>query len=304
MDARPAAAPGAAQPAAVAGDSPPAMKRATPPVASARDPARDPARPDHDRRPLIAISANTMSDNGYHRYSTSEGCVLAVRDGAGGVPLIFPGLGGRDADALLDSLDGLLLSGGRANVQTHLYDGPPDGPNRLIDPRRDSTVLPLIRHAVRRGIPVFGLCRGMQEINVALGGSLFVEVSAQPGKLNHRMTPGDPPEKVTAPRHWIDVRPGGIFDSLFDDKRLLVNSLHGQAVNRMGRNVRLEAVCEDGVIEAISVDGAPGFVLGVQWHPEYKPVEDAISRTLFAAFGAACRAHMEKRLAQDAAVAA
>jgi putative glutamine amidotransferase len=278
------------------------MKRTAPPADRARNAASDPARPVGDRRPLIGISANTMSFNGYDRYTTSEGCVLAVRDGAIGVPLIFPGLGGRDADALLDRLDGLLLTGGRANVQPHLYDGPPDGPTRVIDPRRDSTVLPLIRHAVRRGIPVFGLCRGMQEINVALGGSLFVEVSAQPGKLNHRMTPGDPPEKVTAPRHWIDVEPGGIFDSLFEDKRLLVNSLHGQAVNRLGRNVRLEAVCEDGVIEAISVKDASGFVLGVQWHPEYKPVDDTISRVLFTTFGDACRAHMEKRLRLAAAL--
>jgi putative glutamine amidotransferase len=253
------------------------------------------------RLPLIGISSGTWNENGRERHSVSHQCALAVRDVCGGVPVMIPALGSGDVAELLERLDGVMLTGGRANVETHLYDGGPDRPGRVQDPKRDSTILPMIRACVDEGVPLFGICRGAQEMNVAYGGTLHVEVSALPGRMNHRATVGATPEQITQPRHRIDLVEGGLMRRLFNQPSLVVNSLHGQAVDRPAARVFVDALCEDGTIEAISIIDAKAFALGVQWHPEYKPRDDEISKRMFEAFGEAARAYAAARSPRRAA---
>ncbi len=222
-------------------------------------------------------------------------------DGAGGLPLLIPALGGRvDPEDLLDGLDGLLLSGSPSNVEPHHYDGPPAPPASARDPARDATTLPLIRRAIARAVPLLAICRGVQELNVALGGSLHQEVHALSGRLDHRSDKTVSPPERYRPAHEAILTPGGSLQALLGGvERIAVNSLHGQAIDRLAARLAVEAVAPDGTIEAVRVAGAPGFALGVQWHPEWRVLEHPISRRLFAAFGAACRARAALRLEHE-----
>jgi putative glutamine amidotransferase len=156
--------------------------------------------------------------------------------------------------------------------------------------------LPLITAAIAAGLPVFGLCRGIQEMNVALGGTLHPEIRELPGKMNHRMPPGETdPEVIFRKRHKVRLKPGGVFARLLGCEEIVTNSLHGQAIVDPGRGVVIEGHAEDGVVEAISIEGAASFALGVQWHAEYDATGDEVSRRLFAAFGDSARAAAARR---------
>ncbi len=171
------------------------------------------------------------------------------------------------------------------------YQGPASAEGTLHDPVRDANTLPLLQAAIAREVPVFCICRGFQELNVALGGSLHQRVQELPGYLDHREPAVESVEEQYAPRHAVRVQPGGLLERIGLGEGFAVNSLHSQGIDRLAEGLRAEAVAPDGLIEAVSVLDAPGFMLGVQWHPEWRPNENPVSRRLFEAFREACVAY-------------
>lgn len=220
----------------------------------------------------------------------------AVLEASGGLPLLIPALAEElRLDELVGRLDGLLFTGSPSNVEPRHYEGPPSHPGTLHDPARDATTLPLIRKAVRAGVPVFGICRGFQEVNVAFGGSLHQRVHEVAGHLDHRDDESQPLDVQYGPAHDVVLAPGGLLRRLAESDRVRVNSLHSQGIERLGPGLAVEARAPDGLIEAFRVEGAARFALAVQWHPEWRVMDDPFSRALFSAFGAACRDRAESR---------
>jgi putative glutamine amidotransferase len=223
-------------------------------------------------------------------HMVGEKYARAVLDAAGAAPLLIPSLADElGLDELLQRLDGLLFTGSPSNVEPHLYEGAPSAPGTLHDPARDATTLPLIRKAVRAGVPVFGICRGFQEMNVAFGGTLHQRLHEVPGHLDHRDDETQPLEVQYGPAHDVTLEPGGVLRALAVSDRIEVNSLHNQGIDRLGAELAVEARAPDGVIEAFRVRDAQRFALAVQWHPEWKVMSNPFSRALFAAFGQASR---------------
>ena len=223
--------------------------------------------------------------------------LAAVADVCGALPLMFAGDPRiTDIGALLDSVDAILLTGGRANVHPTHFDADPDPAYEPYDENRDAMALELTRTCVERGVPIFAICRGFQEMNVAFGGSLHPEIRELPGKLNHRaprLPNGDfhpDPEVVFADRHEVRLSPDGEFAKIFGKDTIHVNSLHGQGILEPGDRVIIEGIAEDETAEAIRIADAPGFALGVQWHAEYDPQTNPINRALFEAFSDAIEA--------------
>jgi putative glutamine amidotransferase len=214
--------------------------------------------------------------------------VQTVIDVAGCMPVLIPAVGAKldDVCQMLDILDGLLLTGSGSNVEPDLYGGPPSKEGTLHDPARDATTLPLIREAIRRDLPILAICRGIQELNVALGGTLHQRVQELPGAVDHRYNKDTPEEKRG---HEVVLTPGGFLAGLAGTTRVKVNSRHGQAIDRVAPRLRVEAVAPDGLIEAVTLPEAR-FVVGVQWHPEDQAKDSAFSRAIFDAFAAQCRA--------------
>jgi len=221
-------------------------------------------------------------------HMVGEKYARAVMEAAGAAPLLIPALAEElRFDELLERLDGLLFTGSPSNVEPHRYQGPPSDPGTLHDPARDATTLPLVRKAVAAGVPVFGICRGFQEMNVAFGGTLHQKVHEVQGFLDHRDDDTQPLEVQYGPAHDVTLEPGGVLRSLATSDRVQVNSLHSQGIERLGGELAVEARAPDGLIEAFRVAGAPSFALAVQWHPEWQVMSQAFSRALFAAFGKA-----------------
>ncbi len=245
------------------------------------------------RRQIVTPTGN------HHAHAVVKKYVDAVVDGAGGMPLLIPAEGDAAwADGFVARLDGLLMPGSPSNVEPHHYDGAPSLPDTLHDPARDAIALPLLRAAVRADLPVLAICRGIQELNVALGGSLHQNVHLVPGRLDHRAPKLDAVDERYAHRaHGVALTAGGVFEKLAAAQELKVNSLHGQGIDRLAPPLFVEAVAPDGQIEAVSLPGRR-FIIGVQWHPEFRFAEDPFSATLFAAFGAACREYAASRLAR------
>ena len=221
-------------------------------------------------------------------HMVGEKYARAVMEAAGAAPLLIPALAEElRFDELLQRLDGLLFTGSPSNVEPHRYQGPPSVPGTLHDPARDATTLPLIRKAVGAGVPVFGICRGFQDMNVAFGGTLHQRVHEVQGFLDHRDDETQPLEVQYGPAHDVTLEPGGVLRSLSANDRVRVNSLHSQGIERLGSELAIEARAPDGLIEAFRVARAPGFALAVQWHPEWQVMSNSFSRALFAAFGQA-----------------
>jgi len=224
----------------------------------------------------------------------------AVAEVAGALPLMFAGSPDiTDVGALLDAVDGVVLTGARANVHPTRFRTEPDPRHEPYDLLRDDVALALSKACVARGIPLFGICRGLQEMNVAFGGSLHPEIRELPGRMNHRMPRLEngeihpDPNVIFADRHDVSLVPGGAFARLFGRETIRVNSLHGQGILEPGERVVVEGTAEDGTIEAIRIADAPGFALGVQWHAEYDPQRNPINRALFQAFGKALVARQQ-----------
>jgi putative glutamine amidotransferase len=220
-----------------------------------------------------------------------EKYALAVLEASDALPFLIPSLGEElRLDELLQRLDGILFTGSPSNVEPHQYDGTPSEPGTLHDPARDATTLPLIRKAVQAGVPVLGVCRGFQEMNVAFGGTLHQKVHVVPGYNDHREDTTLPLDVQYGPAHDVILEQGGFLRAIADGDRIRVNSLHSQGIARLGPNLVVEArAADDGLIEAFHVRDAQSFAVAVQWHPEWKVMSNPFSRALFAAFGAASR---------------
>ena len=241
-------------------------------------------------RPLIGIPADRRMVGAHPFHMVGEKYARAVLDAAGAAPLLIPALADElRFEELLERLDGLLFTGSPSNVEPHRYEGPPSAPGTLHDPARDATTLPLIRKAVAAGVPVFGICRGFQEMNVAFGGTLHQKLHEVPGHLDHRDDGTQPLEVQYGPAHDVTLEPGGMLRAFAPGDRIPVNSLHSQGIDRLGPELEVEARAPDGVIEAFRVRNAQRFALAVQWHPEWKVMSNPFSRALFAAFGEASR---------------
>lgn len=246
-------------------------------------------------RPLVLVPACQRLVGDHPSHTVGEKYVEAVRL-AGGLPLVVPAAGAEDIDALLALADGVFLTGSPSNVHPSHFHEPVHDPRLPLDPRRDAWTLPLIPLALERGVPLLAICRGFQEMNVALGGSLHQAVHEQPGLRDHREDDSQPLEHQYGPAHAVHVVSGGrLAQVLGAANDIMVNSLHGQGVNRLAPGLRVEGTAPDGVVEAFSHPDAPAFNLGVQWHPEWLAASNPVSMALFSAFGAACRLRQSGR---------
>src|SRR3984957_2021691 len=246
------------------------------------------------RRPVVGVIGNAYRiENRFTTQMVGERNLRAVADVAGALPLMFAGSPDiTDIGALLDAVDGIVLTGPRANVHPTRFHTEADPRHEPYDVPRDDVALALSEACVARGVPLFGICRGLQEMNVAFGGSLHPEIRELPGLENGEIHPD--PKVIFADRHDVSLVPGGAFAKLLGCETIRVNSLHGQGILEPGKRVVVEGTAEDGTIEAIRIADAPGFALGVQWHAEYDPQRNPINRALFQAFGEALLA--SKRL--------
>lgn len=242
-------------------------------------------------RPVVGIISNSALIN--DTWPAHIGGVTnsqAVAEVAACMPLIIP------ADPrfvsipdLLDTCDGFLLTGGRPNVHPSEYGEEETPAHGAFERERDAITLPLIRACVERGQPFFGVCRGFQEVNVAMGGSLHPEIRELPGRMNHRMPPEGTIEEKFALRHAVRFTRGGVFHRLMGAEEVMTNTLHGQGIKTPGARVVIDGTAPDTTPEAIYIKDAPGFTLSVQWHPEWNAANDPVSRPLFTAFGDAVR---------------
>ena len=245
--------------------------------------------------PLVGVPTDRKQIGPHPFLAVGEKYVRAVVEGAGALPVLLPTLQpALPAAALLEGLDGLLLTGSVSNIEPHHYSDEPSYEGNLHDPARDANTLALVPVALEMGLPVLAICRGFQEVNVAFGGTLYQKVHEQPGFLDHRENLDDPLDKQYAPVHAVTFNPGGILARVAGTPSAQVNSLHGQGVARLGRGLKVEAVAPDGLVEAFRHEG-PGFLLGVQWHPEWRVTENPFYLGIFQAFGDACRARAAQR---------
>jgi len=268
--------------------------------------------------PLIGISScvRLVEDRPYH--TVGQKYIAGLMEGCSALPVMIPAFGlpadgiagGLDLPGLVGRLDGLMLTGSPSNVEPHHYGGPAAYEGCKADPARDATTLPLIREALRQGLPLFAICRGLQELNVALGGTLHQKLWEVQGREDHRMLKDVSEDERYAPRHTIACAPDGLLAGMaqrlgLDPESVPVNTLHGQAVDRLADGLTLEAVAPDGTIEAARVTAAPAigldrvdsFALAVQWHPEWKVRDYPFYAALFEAFGVAAQARLTDRQA-------
>ncbi len=246
--------------------------------------------------PLIGISCSFRDEHNHPAHTVGHRNVTAVIAGAAGMPVLLPAVGSAiDAEILVHRLDGVLLTGGASNIEPHHYQAEPRPDGTLRDSGRDNLVLPLIRSALHHAVPIFAVCRGIQELNVALGGTLHQYLHEVPGREDHRRYRERPLGEALGFRHTLKLSPGGLFAELAGGEEVKVNSLHGQGIDRLADRLQVEAVAEDGTIEAVSVKDAASFAVGVQWHAEWRIDAFPLHRALFRAFGQAATACAERR---------
>ncbi|MBY6090187.1 gamma-glutamyl-gamma-aminobutyrate hydrolase family protein [Pseudooceanicola sp. 502str34] len=240
-------------------------------------------------RPIVGIITNkNVIDNSYRTHSGGIMNTEAVANVSRCMPLLIPADPRYvSVEELLNTFDGFVLTGGRPNVHPSEYGEDETEAHGTFDRARDAITLPLVRACVERGQPFLGICRGFQEVAVAMGSTLHPEIRDLPGRLNHRMPPDGTIEEKFALRHKVTFKEGGVFHRLMGAPEVMTNTLHGQGVTQPGRRFKVEGTAPDGTPEAAYVDGATGFTLAVQWHPEYDAANDPVSRPLFEAFGRA-----------------
>ena len=254
------------------------------------------------KRPVVGVIGNAHRvENRFNIHGVGERNLRAVAEVAGALPLMFAGTPDvTDIGALLQAVDGILLTGARANVHPSRFRQEPHPAHEPYDESRDALALALVEACVAEGVPVFGVCRGFQEMNVAYGGTLHPEIRELPGRINHRMPRLEngeihpDPAVVFADRHDVSLVPGGVFAQILGCECIRVNSLHGQGILELGQRVVVEGVAEDGTIEAIRIADAPAFALGVQWHAEHNAGDNLVNRALFQAFGEALLARQRR----------
>jgi len=247
-------------------------------------------------KPVVLVPTDNRVLGKHASHLVGRKYVEAVRL-AGCLPWVVPSADASEVDELLAQADGVFLTGSPSNVGPAHFGQTVRDPSLPLDPERDAWTLPLVPRALERGVPLFGICRGLQEANVALGGSLHQAVQEVAGHADHRDAPEAPLAVQYGPAHAVRVVPGGVLDRVIGEAGFSVNSLHGQGIDRLAEGARVEAVAPDGLIEAFSLPEAPGFNLCVQWHPEWQAESNPVSRRLLAAFGDACRAYRARRTA-------
>ncbi|MDP3896575.1 MAG: gamma-glutamyl-gamma-aminobutyrate hydrolase family protein [Mesorhizobium sp.] len=253
-------------------------------------------------QPLVAISTDVRVFDNYTWHAAPQQYLDAALSVAGVFPLLVPSFGERlDLEQLLSSVDGVMITGSKSNVHPSLYGGEASEANGPYDPARDATTLPLIRLAIERGVPLLAICRGIQELNVALGGTLATEIQDIDGRIDHRAPVSDSQDERFVIRQVLSIAPDSCLAGIFGAGPLTVNSLHRQAIDRLGSRLQVEAVAEDGTVEGVSVRDSRAFAVGVQWHPEYWARTDDNSARIFRAFGDAARAHLMARTGVRAA---
>ncbi len=249
----------------------------------------------HNKLPLVGLPADTYEKSNFLFHSLGDKYVRALTDVSKVLAVMIPSLIDENAiNALLDHFDGVLMTGAVSNVHPPHYGEPATAAHEPFDHGRDQTTLKLIRAVIDRGIPLFCICRGFQELNVVMGGTLETELHEGPGRLDHRGRSQDNDLRYGA-AHEIKIEPGGMLERILGKSTTRVNSVHRQGVKKLGPGLAIEATAPDGIIEAVSVKGAKAFALGTQWHPEYKAAQNTDSSRLFESFGDAVRAHQRER---------
>ena len=251
-------------------------------------------------KPLVGVpvSVTLTARRKARNHGSGERYLRAVANGANALPMLIPALPDSfDAHDMARRIDGLFLTGGRANIEPHHFDGAPFPDDEIRDPGRDAIVLPLIRACLDEGTPIMGVCRGIQELNVALGGSLHYRIHLLDGMLDHRRQRR---RQLYANRHTVVLTGGGLFEQLAGQAEIVVNSLHGQGIDRLGTGLAVEAKAPDGLIEGVRVDGAKAFSVAVQWHAEGDYEHHLLSGPLFREFGAAAAERAARRLGHSA----
>jgi putative glutamine amidotransferase len=247
-------------------------------------------------QPLVLIPCDNRLLGGHFYHALGRKYVDAVRLAADCLPLITPTGGAGEFMPYLEMADGIMLTGSPANVHPSNFGQAVRDPQLPLDLERDSVTLPLVRLAVERGIPLLAVCRGHQELNVALGGTLHQAIHELPGKTDHRERSELATELQYGPAHEVQILPGSRLEKIIGLPRISVNSLHGQGIDMLAPGLVAEAIAPDQVIEAVRIEAHPGFSLGLQWHPEWRVMENPISLRIFRAFGDACRAYQQARL--------
>lgn len=247
-------------------------------------------------RPLIGVISDRREFWGHQFHMVGEKYMAALVQAADVYPVALPtpGFDFQVVD-VLQRLDGVFLTGNPSNLEPHHYGGKPSKEGTLHDPRRDMVALDLIPTAIEMGLPLFAVCRGFQEMNVAFGGTLHQLVHEVPGYLVHKEDDTQPHSVQYGPAHRVDIVADGLLHKITGQLSCMVNSLHSQAVDQLGPGLKAEALAEDGLVEAFSVVDSPAFAFGVQWHPEWKVMENPVSQQMFTAFGDACREFRNKR---------
>jgi putative glutamine amidotransferase len=254
--------------------------------------------------PLVGLPADTYESHGFLFHSIGDKYVRAVAEVALCAPVMIPSMiDALEIDALLDHFDGIVMTGAVSNVHPPHYGEQPTEAHEPYDHARDATTLKLIERVIARGLPLFCICRGFQELNVALGGTLETELQEVEGRIDHRAPKHDDPDVRYAPAHAINIRPGGLLEKILGKRETMVNSIHRQGIKRLAPGLAVEATAPDGIIEAVSVRDAKSFAIGTQWHPEFKALGNPDSVKLFTAFGDAVRAHARKRSTPVKAIA-
>ncbi len=247
-------------------------------------------------RPLVGLPADTYEKDGFLFHSLGDKYVRALTDVAGVDAVMIPNtIDAENLDGLLQHFDGVLMTGAVSNVHPPHYGEEPTADHEPYDHHRDGVTLQLIKRVIDRGIPLFCICRGFQELNVAMGGTLETELQRGNGRLDHRAPKSDDIHVRYAPRHSIAITQGGLLDHMLGKRETMVNTIHRQGIKKIGSGLNVEAMAPDGVIEAVSVKGAKAFAFGTQWHPEYLAAQNPDSVKLFNAFGDAVRAHRRSR---------
>lgn len=242
------------------------------------------------RPAIVGIPCDHRKVGAHAFHMAGEKYIAAVRDAAGVLPLLIPVLSPPIPTVdILGSVDGLLFTGSPSNVSPKTYGGATPREGVLQDEQRDATTLPLLQAAIEHGMPVLCLCRGFQELNVAMGGTLHQHVHEIEGRTDHREKKDADLETQYGPAHGVEVAEGGLLARLVTTRSFLVNSLHSQGIDRLAVSLHADAIASDATIEAVSMPGAKGFILGLQWHPEWRWAENPVSRAIFAAFGDAVR---------------
>lgn len=246
-------------------------------------------------RPLIGVISDRRELGKHYFHVVGEKYLAALVLGADAYPVALPTLDfDHGATEVLDRLDGLFLTGSPSNVEPHHYEGNPSKAGTWHDPERDDVALTLIPSVIEMGLPLFAVCRGFQEMNVAMGGTLHQLVHEVPGYLVHKEDHTQSHDIQYGPAHRVDFVKGGFLNTMTGEKNAMVNSLHSQAVDRLAPGLKSDALAEDGLVEAFTVRDAKGFTLGVQWHPEWRVMENEVSRVMFRLFGDACREYHQK----------